>query len=79
MSVSFTPNCTGILANSIMAALNYPGPFCERLGILTDSLTVSTDMSTLPTIESEEFNKGVVLELNDFRKTTFLGSSFIPG
>ena len=51
-----------------MAALNYPGPFCEQLGILTDALTVSTDISALPIIETEEFNKGVVLELNEFRR-----------
>ena len=51
-----------------MAALNYPGPFCEQVGILTDALTASGDISTLPTIEVEEFNKGVVLELNEFRK-----------
>ena len=50
-----------------MAALNYPGPFCEQVGILTDALTASADISTLPTIEVEEFNKGV-LELNEFRK-----------
>ena len=51
-----------------MAALSYPGPFCEQVGILTNALTASADTSTLPTIEAEEFNKGIVLELNEFRK-----------
>ena len=51
-----------------MAAHDYPGPFCEQLGILSDALTVSTDISALPIIETEEFNKGVVLELNEFRR-----------
>ena len=37
-------HCTGILA-IIMAALNYPGPFCEQVGILTDTPTASTDIS----------------------------------
>ena len=56
-----------------MAALNYPGPFCEQVGILADALTASTDISTLPTIEVKEFNKRV------FEKLTLLGSSFFPG
>ena len=50
-----------------MAALDYLGPFCRQIGILTDALISKT--STLPVLKGEELNKGVVLELNEFRRS----------
>ena len=49
-----------------MAALNYPGPFCSQSGILTDALMSIT--TPLPVLSEDELSKGVVLELNDFRR-----------
>ena len=51
-----------------MAALNYPGPFCRQIGILTDALI--SNVSTLPVLKGDELNKGVVLELNEFRRSS---------
>ena len=51
-----------------MAALNYPGPFCKQIGILTDALI--SNVSTLPVLKGDELNKGVVLELSEFRRSS---------
>ena len=48
-----------------MAALDYPGPYCLESGILTDALL--TNVHSLPVLEREVVNKGIVLELNAFR------------
>ena len=50
-----------------MAALNYPGPFCGQIGILTDALI--SDVGTLPLLKGNELKKGVALELNEFRRS----------
>ena len=49
-----------------MAALDYPGPFCKQIGILTDSLL--SDVNALPVVETKNFSKGTVLELSEFRR-----------
>ena len=52
----------------LMAALNYPGPFCKQIGILTDALI--SNVSTLPVLKGDELNKGVVLELSKSRRSS---------
>ena len=49
-----------------MAALDYPGPYCLESGILTDALL--TDVRSLPVLKGKVINKGIVLELNAFRR-----------
>ena len=49
-----------------MAALDYPGPYCLESCILTDALL--TDTRSLPVLEGKVMNKGIVLELNAFRR-----------
>ena len=49
-----------------MAALDYPGPYCKEIGILTDALL--SDVNALPAVETKNFNKGAALELSDFRR-----------
>ena len=49
-----------------MAALDYPGPFCKQIGILTDALL--SDVNALPVVETKNFNKGAALELSEFRR-----------
>ena len=52
-----------------MAALNYPGPFCGQIGILTDALI--SDVGTFSLLKGNELKKGVALE-------PFRGSDFTP-
>ena len=46
--------------------VNFPGPFCESAGITVESLLKPG--SSLPRVGKENFVKGIVVELNDFRK-----------
>ena len=48
-----------------MAALNYPGQFCKDAGILCDALMLES--AVLPILRGEDLNKGIALELNQFR------------
>ena len=48
-----------------MAALNYPGQFCKDAGILCDALMLES--AVLPILREEDLNKGIDLELNQFR------------
>ena len=49
-----------------MAALDYPGPCCKEIVILTDALL--SDVNALPAVETKNFTKGAALELSDFRR-----------
>ena len=55
-----------LLVTGSLAALEYPGPYCLESGILTDALL--TDLHALPVLEGGTINKGIVLELNAFRR-----------
>ena len=48
-----------------MAALNYPGQFCKDAGIVCDALMLES--AVLPILREEDLNKGIALELNQFR------------
>ena len=48
-----------------MAAFNYPGQFCKDAGILCDALMLES--AVLPILREEDLNKGIDLELNQFR------------
>ncbi|XP_065893139.1 uncharacterized protein [Dysidea avara] len=44
-----------------------PGPLCEELGLCGEILVLDT-IGLMPTIDQKKITKGVVLELNQFRK-----------
>ena len=46
--------------------VNFPGPFCEAAGLTVKTLLKPG--SSLPRVGKENFVKGIVVELNDFRK-----------
>ena len=50
-----------------MATSAYLGPYCEQAGISANSL-LSESQSMLSELAEEEVTKGLMLELNDFRK-----------
>ena len=45
--------------------MNYPGQFCKDAGILCDALMLES--AVLPILREEDLNKGIDLELNQFR------------
>ena len=50
-----------------MAAFAYPGPHCEQVGIFCDTLLSSRKLK-LKKLTKGALTKGVLSELNDFRK-----------
>ena len=50
-----------------MATFAYPGPHCKQVGILCDTLLSSRKLK-LKKLTKGALTKGVVSELNDFRK-----------
>jgi hypothetical protein len=51
----------------LMATFAYPGPHCKEVGILCDTL-LSSDKLKLKKLTKGALTKGVLSELNDFRK-----------
>ena len=50
----------------VIQMANFPRPFCEAAGITVKSLLKG--YSSLPRVEKEKLVKGIIVELNDFRK-----------
>ena len=50
----------------VIQMTNFPGPFCEAAGITVKSLLKGH--SSLPRVGKEKLVKGIIVELNDFRK-----------
>ena len=53
---------------------NFPGPFCEAAGITVKSLLKGH--SSLPRVGKEKLIKGIIVELNDFRKEKLSWDTF---
>ena len=51
----------------VIQMANFPGPFCEAAGINSE-ITVLKAHSSLPRVGKEKLVKGIIVELNDFRK-----------